>query len=240
MSVRIYLNKIVEKFSRRSSESFIKYLRSKGISIGNDCVFVSPNTAYIDIMRPSLISIGNDVHMNKNFTIMSHDFSHSVFISLYGEFLSSSGSVTIGNNVWFGTNVTVLKGVTIGDNCIIGAGSIVTKSIPANSVAVGVPCKVVCTIEEYYKKREKLWIREAINYANAIREHEHREPEIEDFRPEFGLYVDKHNIHKYDIKPIKERLNDKYDYWLEHHVAPFDGFEEFIKQSRYQNHDNSI
>lgn len=51
--------------------------------------------------------------------------------------------VVIGNNVWLGENVIVLPGVTLGDNCIIGAGSVVTKSIPANSIAVGNPCLVV-------------------------------------------------------------------------------------------------
>ena len=45
----------------------------------------------------------------------------------------------------------MLKGVTIGDNCIIGYGSTVMKDIPANSVAVGTPTKVICTIEEYFK-----------------------------------------------------------------------------------------
>lgn len=50
------------------------------------------------------------------------------------------------------------------------------------------------TIEEYYKKRQEQWIDEAIVYANAIRERENREPTISDFRPEFGLYIDKHNI----------------------------------------------
>jgi len=51
--------------------------------------------------------------------------------------------ITVGNNVWFGANVTVLAGVEIGDNAVIGAGSVVTKSIPANAVAVGVPCKPI-------------------------------------------------------------------------------------------------
>lgn len=232
MFIRSYINKIIDKFSRRSSESFIKYLRSKGIHIGDGCVFVSPFTAYIDKMRPSLITIGNDVHMNKNFTIMAHDFSHSVFIPLYSEFLSSSGAVRIGNNVWFGTNVTILKGVTIGDNCIIGAGSIVTKSIPANSVAVGIPAKVVCSVEDYYKKRKKQYVEEAIAYANAIRKIEHREPTLKDFQPEFGLYIDKNNIDNYDILPIKTRLKGKFDEWLMHHEAVFNGFDDFLEKSR--------
>ena len=51
--------------------------------------------------------------------------------------------INIGDNVWLGANVTVLPGVTIGKNSVIGAGSIVTKDIPENVVAVGNPCKVV-------------------------------------------------------------------------------------------------
>lgn len=51
--------------------------------------------------------------------------------------------VVIGDNVWFGTNVTICPGVTVGDNSIIGAGSVVVKDIPANSIAVGNPCRVI-------------------------------------------------------------------------------------------------
>ena len=50
--------------------------------------------------------------------------------------------VRIGNNVWIGANATILPGVTIGDNTVIGAGSVVTKDIPANCIAVGVPAKI--------------------------------------------------------------------------------------------------
>ena len=56
--------------------------------------------------------------------------------------------ITVGNNVWFGGGVKVLPGVTIGDNCVIGAGSVVTKDIPANSLAVGNPCRVLRPITE--------------------------------------------------------------------------------------------
>lgn len=61
--------------------------------------------------------------------------------------------ITIGNNVWIGAGSTVLAGVTIGDNTVIGAGSVVKKSIPANVIAVGVPCKVLREINEEDKYR---------------------------------------------------------------------------------------
>ena len=60
--------------------------------------------------------------------------------------------IKIDNNVWIGAGVTVLAGVEIGDNTVIGAGSVVTKSIPANVVAVGVPCRVVRGITEEDKR----------------------------------------------------------------------------------------
>ena len=56
--------------------------------------------------------------------------------------------VVIGNDCWFGANVVVCPGVTIGDNCVIGAGSVVTKDIPANSIAVGNPCRVLRTLSD--------------------------------------------------------------------------------------------
>lgn len=55
--------------------------------------------------------------------------------------------ITVGNNVWFGGNVTVLPGVTIGDNCVIGAGSVVKKSLPANTLAYGNPCRIIKQLE---------------------------------------------------------------------------------------------
>ena len=68
--------------------------------------------------------------------------------------------VTIGKNCWLGAGVIVVPGVTIGDNSVIGAGSVVTKDIPANSVAVGNPCRVIREInehdKEYYFKDRKI------------------------------------------------------------------------------------
>ena len=62
--------------------------------------------------------------------------------------LKSKGEIRIGRNVWIGDKVSIFGGVTIGDNVIIGAGSIVTHNIPSNSMAVGAPAKVVKQIQE--------------------------------------------------------------------------------------------
>ncbi|MDD5869530.1 MAG: DapH/DapD/GlmU-related protein, partial [Succinatimonas sp.] len=62
--------------------------------------------------------------------------------------LEKAKPITIGDNVWFGGNVTVLPGVTIGSNSVIGAGSVVTHDIPSGVVAVGNPCKVLREITE--------------------------------------------------------------------------------------------
>jgi galactoside O-acetyltransferase len=68
--------------------------------------------------------------------------------------------VRIGSNVWIGSGAQILPGVIIGDNCVIGSGSVVTRDIPANTVAYGVPCRVIREIGEkdrkYYFRDEEL------------------------------------------------------------------------------------
>lgn len=121
------LNFVNQLYYKSSSERYIKYLRTKGILIGGGN-HIDPKTSVIDISRPSLVTIGNNCYMNRNFVLLTHDWVTKVFIESGREFLPSSGRVKIGNNVSFGQNVMVLKGVTIGDNCFIGAGSIVNVS----------------------------------------------------------------------------------------------------------------
>lgn len=107
------------------------------------------------------ITIGENFYSNHNLVILDAapvQFGDNVFIApncgLYtathpidavhrNEGLEFAKPITIGDNVWIGGGVTILPGVEIGDNSVIGAGSVVVKSIPANSVAVGNPCKVI-------------------------------------------------------------------------------------------------
>lgn len=211
-----------------SSSRFIKYLKSGGVKIGDNCIIRSPKTALIDMTRPSLITIGNNVDMNRHFQILTHDWASSVFRNYYHDFVNSSGKVAIGNNIYFGTNVTVLKGVTIGDNCIIGAYSLVTHDIPANSVACGIPCKVFCSIDSYYQKRKTLAMEEAREYVRSFRERYGRNPRSSELKEEFIYFVDRRNIQSYPEIPISSQLGLGYDDWMRKHEAPYGSLDDFL------------
>lgn len=213
-----------------NNERYCKHLRSCGIKLGGGVNFRYPHHTTIDTTRPTLVEIGDNVDINDNFTIMTHDFGTYVFRNLYGDFVPSSGKVKIGNNIYFGRDVTILKGVTIGDNCIIGLGSIVTKDIPANSVVCGSPAKVVCNIKEYYEKRKKLSASEAVEFALSIRERTGREPIITDFKEEWALFL---TIDEYEKAPqlkhiIDWRLRCSFSEYRKVHPLVFDGFDDFL------------
>ena len=93
--------------------------------------------------RPYLISIGNNVDMNRFFQIWTHDWASSVFIHKYGQMINSSGKVIIGNNIYFGANVTVLKGVTVSDGSILGNCSLINKNIDVNQLVTSNITQVV-------------------------------------------------------------------------------------------------
>ena len=101
------------------------------------------------------VTIGNDCNFGPNVTIVTP--VHPMVASERRLMRTGAGEekrlcyakpVHIGNDCWFGSNVTVCPGVTIGDGCVIGAGSVVTRDIPANSFAAGVPCRVIREITE--------------------------------------------------------------------------------------------
>ena len=191
--------------------------------------YIYPGNALIDISRPSLVKIGSNCFMNQHFTLLTHDWVTKVFLGSGRQFLNSSGRVTIGNNVSFGQNVMVLKGVTIGDNCFIGAGSIVTKDIPSNSVAVGSPCRVIMSIEEYYQKRLKCSEGEALDYARSIQERFNRRPRIEEMTEEFIWFVSGDEVDKYPMLPIKQQLGPTYNAYVASYKSKYANFEEFLK-----------
>lgn len=229
MILKRILKKIKSYTCRFSNKSFVNYLKDNGIAVGEGTVF-RPFSTEIDMTRPSLIKIGRNCYFNKQFVILTHDWVTRVFIYSGRGFLPSSGRVTIGDNVSTGQNVMILKGVTIGDNVFIGANSVVNKSIPSNSIAVGNPCRVIMSLEEYYDRRKKQCIDEALDYARSIQERFHRKPIVADFKEEFPLFVDGDKIDQYpeiaDI--IKSQLGPAYDNYLNEHESIYTCFENFL------------
>jgi len=93
---------------------------------------------YAKIRCYSAITIGNDAAISENVSIWDSD-AHTI----EGKEHFATQPVVIGNHVWIGANVTILKGVTIGNDAIIASGSVVTKDIPAKCLAAGIPAKVI-------------------------------------------------------------------------------------------------
>ena len=104
------------------------------------------------------IFIGDHVMIGPNVVLATA--GHPILPELREQVMQFNLPVHIGRNVWLGAGVIVLPGVTIGENTVVGAGSVVTKDLPANVVAVGNPCRVLRPIGErdriYYWKDRKI------------------------------------------------------------------------------------
>lgn len=93
------------------------------------------------ILDPAPVEFGDNVFIGPNCSFYTPE--HPLDAQTRNKGLEYAKPIKVGNNVWFGGSVTVIGGVTIGDNVVIGAGSVVVKDIPANTVCVGNPCKII-------------------------------------------------------------------------------------------------
>lgn len=142
----------------------IKGYRKQGMKIGTDCVIFSHNfwsEAY-------LIEIGNHVQITYGVNIFTHGGGW-ILRNEYPEY-DSFGKVIIGNNVYIGNNAMIMPGITIGDNVIVAAGSVVTKNVPNNVVVGGNPARIIESIDDYKSKYIKfnLNCRSIANKKSAI------------------------------------------------------------------------
>lgn len=104
------------------------------------------------LMDSGKITIGSNVFIAPNVCIITEE--HAMDPKQRAEGLEYTHPVHIGDNVWICTGALVLPGVTIGENSVIGAGSVVTKDIPPNSLAVGNPCRVIRELGKDEERRE--------------------------------------------------------------------------------------
>lgn len=144
---------------RLRGEYTTEKLISMGMKVGKN--FGRLNGVILDPSHCWLIEIGDDVTLAPRVHILCHDASTKTFMNY-----TKIGNVTIGNRVFIGAESVILPGVTIGNDVVIGANSTVTHNISSNSVAVGSPARVICTLEEYIQK-EKERMKSAPVYDEA-------------------------------------------------------------------------
>ncbi|MDO5407086.1 MAG: sugar O-acetyltransferase [Eubacteriales bacterium] len=175
----IYLNLLFEYNSLPPYESEKKsaLLKNMFAEIGDNCYIETP---FHSNWGGHHVHFGSNIYANFNLTLVddTHIYvddctmfgpnitiataGHPILPELREKAYQYNMPVHIGRNCWLGAGVIVMPGVTIGDNTVIGAGSIVTKDIPANVVAVGNPCRVMREIGErdrayYYKEKRIDW-----------------------------------------------------------------------------------
>jgi acetyltransferase-like isoleucine patch superfamily enzyme len=131
----------------------ISYARSLGVKLGSGCRILD-HPRYVFGSEPYLVSLGDHVTVTSGVRFVTHDGGVWVFRAQYPD-IDAFGPVRVGNNVFLGFNCLIMPSVTIGDNCVVGAGSIVTKSIASDSVVAGCPARPIRTIQEYRKKVEQ-------------------------------------------------------------------------------------
>jgi maltose O-acetyltransferase len=120
----------------------------------------------IDPSHACHIEIGDDVTLATRVHILAHDASTKRYLGF-----TRLGKVKIGNRVFIGGLSIILPGVAIGDDVVIGAGSVVCRDIPSGSVAAGNPAKVICSIQDFLDRRKKemeIYPRFGIEYTDEV------------------------------------------------------------------------
>ena len=175
MSMKKIIRIILEYL--RGEPQHIEKLYKRGLKVGKK--FNRMGGVIIDPSHCNHIRIGDNVTLAPRVHILAHDASTYLF---FGK--TRAANVVIGNDVFIGASSIVLPGVKIGNRVIIGAGSVVTKNIPDNSVAVGNPAKVICSVDDYIAK-EKAKMNDNNSFVGL-------DPTIADAREKANAAADKY------------------------------------------------
>lgn len=229
-SIKEIIKKMIYR-QKYSSDTFIKFLRKKGVQIGKNCTIYNPRGTNIDYQNPHALFIGNYVRIADGVRILTHDYSLSVIAGVTGQILGSVEPVIIGNNVFIGMNAIILNNVNIGNNVIIGAGSVVTHDCEDNYVYAGNPARKICSVDELFEKRKKNEKQRAKRIAELYYYSTRKEPNKDIFREYLMMFSDSNN----GLPPELDKLmKDSGDYkkcldYYRSHKPEFEDFDAFLK-----------
>ena len=231
--LKILYLKAVHKYLSRFAKPdlFNRILRYEGFEIGEGTIFYSPKTIVIDRQRPWMLKIGKYCKITRGVTILTHDYSRSVLRRVYGEIIGEARMTTIGDNVFIGVNSTILMGAQIGNNVIIGAGSIVGGVIPDNVVVSGNPAKVIRTLDEHYQRRKQNVLKEAKIWFESYKDRYGHYPSESKAGPFFPLFTNRETFDYENDKRLfcnGDNMEEvKADF--KKGTPMFESFEEFIE-----------
>ena len=140
-------------YLKESGQARARYIKKHDIfyHMGDKCMVMFRKMP----LYPKLISIGDNVWIASDVLLVTHDVIHRMLNNKLGMkvFQENLGIIDIKDNVFIGSNTTILPDVMIGPNTVIAAGSLVNKSIPGNGVYGGVPAKYICSLDNLIEKR---------------------------------------------------------------------------------------
>ena len=136
---------------RRSLESPESYARRIGVKIGKQCRINTKNWP----SEPYLIEIGDSVRIAPGTSFFTHGGIWSLRKLYNDPELDHFGKIKVGNNSYIGEDCMIMPGVTIGERCIIGGGSVVTKSVPDGCMVAGNPAKFIGYTEDFYHRMKE-------------------------------------------------------------------------------------
>lgn len=143
-------------YTMLGSNERTQYLKQHNIfaNIGEHCSIMDRKIP----LYANLIKLGNNVHIASKVDFITHDIAHVMLnglkMSVSGGVKEKIGCIEIGDNVFIGSNTTILYNTKIGSNVIVGAGSLVNRDIPDNSIVAGVPAKVIGTFDTFVNKKK--------------------------------------------------------------------------------------
>ena len=193
--IKQILRKLIYR-EKSSGEKYIAYCKRGGATIGNNVTVYSAKNTTIDETSLQHIFIGDNTQITAGVIILAHDYSYSVLGNIYGELPRQQKDTIIGKNVFIGMNSIVLMGSNIGDNVIIGAGSVVSGHIPSNTVCAGNPAKIICSLDQFLVKGRTRFEESARCYYAGIKRKKQDVTE-EDLIIYRSLFAEKSEMERY-------------------------------------------